>query len=643
MASGSFYTDGDNTTTGVVEDNDVVATDGNSVAPSSFFSGGNQVLEGTVESNDVVSGGGPSGNPSSFFTDGNSIATGVVEDNDVVHTSGNNVAPSSFYPAGVLYSESDTDVAETYATNAADSAAAALASQNAAQLSETHAHTSETNSASSETNAAASAATATTQAGIATTKASEASTSAASAAASASTATTQAGIAATQAGISTTQAGIATTKASDAATSASNAAASASAAATSEANAAATLAGAVHRSGDTMTGGLAAPSFESNGGGLYLHGWGGNPNLSVIFMNASNSHYIYHDGTNYSLSAGSLLYAGNGRLWGDGDFSAPLQLTGGTLTGPITVAGTSVFTEMRGGLKAPSGYGYAMNNWTTLFQATPPSSMTFMEDQSGGGPTGTWWFNVNMRHNNGTNYWGMQQAWGWEDNANEFYTRNWSGGVAGAWVRHLNANNYSAYAVPLSGGTMTGALTVQTDVTVHRNNASGYVWLGNSGSAYVSFDGANYVFPNYHVYSAAGRLWGTNDFNYRPVSSGGDTITGSLTVNANIFNPGGVLYLNGANNRYLQFDGSNYQLPGSHLYTAAGRVMGTSTDANVIINGRLALAGDQGYATLGINEPYGGSVITGGGGVAAGNTQYFRFRYMQLQNLAGTWFTCGYV
>jgi len=68
-------------------------------------------------------------------------------------------------------------------------------------------------------------------------------------------------------------------------------------------------------------------------------------------------------------------------------------------------------------------------------------------------PGGTWWFIENMRHSNGSNYWGRQNAWGWEDNANEFYSRNISGGTWGSWVRFLHSGNFSSYALPINSGT----------------------------------------------------------------------------------------------------------------------------------------------------------------------------------------------
>jgi hypothetical protein len=99
------------------------------------------------------------------------------------------------------------------------------------------------------------------------------------------------------------------------------------------------------------------------------------------------------------------------------------------------------------------------SNWNTDFQAAPAGSTILRGDTSSGsstgGPGGTWWFQQNMRHANGTNFWGVQVAWGWEDNANLLRTRNVQNGAYGSWITYLNT----------SGATFTGNLTMSGDVT----------------------------------------------------------------------------------------------------------------------------------------------------------------------------------
>jgi hypothetical protein len=121
---------------------------------------------------------------------------------------------------------------------------------------------------------------------------------------------------------------------------------------------------------------------------------------------------------------------------------------GNTASKTLTYDGTD-FAFAGGALRAmvkpPSGWS---SNWNTAFQNAAPGAFTFGGDVSAGAnaPNTGWWLQANMRHSNASSYWGMQIAYGWEDNPNEIYHRNWSGGTPSGWVRVLNTNNWSAYA-----------------------------------------------------------------------------------------------------------------------------------------------------------------------------------------------------
>jgi len=97
-------------------------------------------------------------------------------------------------------------------------------------------------------------------------------------------------------------------------------------------------------------------------------------------------------------------------------------------------------------------------NYNTDFQNTPAGSMSHQGDDysSTNGPGG-WWFIDNYRHSNGSNYWGTQVAWGWEDNANRLATRNITAGTFGSWVYYLNSSNYNSYAPTLIGTGASGS------------------------------------------------------------------------------------------------------------------------------------------------------------------------------------------
>jgi hypothetical protein len=77
------------------------------------------------------------------------------------------------------------------------------------------------------------------------------------------------------------------------------------------------------------------------------------------------------------------------------------------------------------------------------------------------------------------------------------------------------------------GGVMTGPVTLTADLTTYRPAAptTGAVFLGNSGSGYLFFDGANYSL------GGAGTIWSTSNFNpasYMPLT--GANFTGNFGV-----------------------------------------------------------------------------------------------------------------
>lgn len=76
------------------------------------------------------------------------------------------------------------------------------------------------------------------------------------------------------------------------------------------------------------------------------------------------------------------------------------------------------------------------------------------------GITGNWWHIIHMDWHNGAN-WRSELALPTEHRNGVYYRsdKNDSGWNWSSWVKLLDADNYSSYALPLSGGTMTGLLT----------------------------------------------------------------------------------------------------------------------------------------------------------------------------------------
>jgi hypothetical protein len=201
---------------------------------------------------------------------------------------------------------------------------------------------------------------------------------------------------------------------------------------------------------------------------------------------------IYHDATDtlkFNMNSGtSTLNATTGTIIGSGNVGtyAP-SLTGsgasGTwginVTGNAATATSATFLNSSNYINRTGSSG----NANTDFQNTPAGSTRIQGDDAGitNGAGGSWWFYQNMRHSNGTNFWGTQVAWGWEDNANRLATRNVQGGGFGAWVYYLNSSNYTSYAPSLTGSGASGTWGI--NVTGSASTVTGVqTTFGQTGS-----------------------------------------------------------------------------------------------------------------------------------------------------------------
>lgn len=127
-------------------------------------------------------------------------------------------------------------------------------------------------------------------------------------------------------------------------------------------------------------------------------------------------------------------------------------LTGTGASGTWNISATSLSSNNSIARTGSSG------NYNTDFGNTPAGTVRHQGDDanSTNNPGGTWWFTDNYRHSNGSNNWGVQVSWGWEDNANRLATRNVTGGTFGAWVYYLNTSNFNTWSPTLTGNGASG-------------------------------------------------------------------------------------------------------------------------------------------------------------------------------------------
>jgi hypothetical protein len=177
------------------------------------------------------------------------------------------------------------------------------------------------------------------------------------------------------------------------------------------------------------------------------------------------------------------------------------------------------------------------------FRNTPAGTMRHNGDDAnlGSSPGGTWWFYDHYRHSNGSNFWGVQVAWGWEDQANRLATRNVTGGSFGGWVYYLNSSNFSSYALSRSGDTMSSILYFLTNnggqAVNNSSSAALQAYSTGNNSAYMSFHkGGHYAInmglDNDNVFRIGG--WSAAANRFVMDMSGNLTMAGNVTAYSDI-------------------------------------------------------------------------------------------------------------
>ena len=144
------------------------------------------------------------------------------------------------------------------------------------------------------------------------------------------------------------------------------------------------------------------------------------------------------------------------------------------------------------GFSVKPDWAFAANLISDLsnFNNSVPSG--FYQYSSATNSPGTSWYNlINVRHSNTGNDHGFQLAMSYY--ADILWSRSYQGGTGvnngtfTTWRAHLHSGNFNSYALPLAGGTLTGALngttaSFSTKVLSSRFHDSGDAFLFRSGS-----------------------------------------------------------------------------------------------------------------------------------------------------------------
>jgi len=218
--------------------------------------------------------------------------------------------------------------------------------------------------------------------------------------------------------------------------------------------------------------------------------------------NYSGWRRILHE-ANYTSFAPSLTGSGASGTWG-------ISVTGsagsaGSATTSTTQAHSDTSTNIattawvRNILGARTTGGTA--DWNDVSNTRPGTGYTLLLGTATNGMGGGNYyhpFNLEYASNNGTGN-VTQMAYAYGSPANEMYMRGRYNGSWTGWVRFINSNNYSSYALPLSGGTLSGQLNMSGGALINAPN--GFISNGNPWST------ANSAFFPNGITTAGGTNW----------------------------------------------------------------------------------------------------------------------------------------
>jgi hypothetical protein len=234
-----------------------------------------------------------------------------------------------------------------------------------------------------------------------------------------------------------------------------------------------------------------------------------------IQFGSDTSARLYRSASGIITSPGTIAATFSGNL--TGNVTGNVSGSSGSCTGNATTATTATSLNSSNSIARTGTSG----NYNTDFQNTPAGTVRHQGDDSSAtnNPGGTWWFIDNYRHSNGSNFWGTQVAWGWEDQANKLATRNITGGTFGSWVYYLNSVNYTDYTVTKTGtgasgswgisvtgssASCTGNAATATNLSTNRTNWStngtitavvGQLSWKHYGNNHTIFDASNSTSP----------------------------------------------------------------------------------------------------------------------------------------------------
>lgn len=261
------------------------------------------------------------------------------------------------------------------------------------------------------------------------------------------------------------------------------------------------------------------------------------------------------------------------------------QYSGNVVVGTATDDGSKL--QVRGSLRVGNGGWNSSPAGTTFSHTIAANTGNFRTvnfDGNGNTPS-VWWTNGSRPYgaidaqDPGLTFWAHNGS-GWQKQITMGYgTVNIDTALQQGGNQVLHAGNYSSYALPLSGGTMTGIITTVSSGTAinfsGQSDSIGYNATSNLGT-YIKGTGTTYVYGGGSFYDGSAQraiLHAGNYSSYALPLSGG-TMTGTINMGNNQVNYANQFHLNNGftisqrSLSYAQFSDWVY-LPGYHGFYSA--------------------------------------------------------------------------
>jgi hypothetical protein len=277
---------------------------------------------------------------------------------------------------------------------------------------------------------------------------------------------------------------------------------------------------------------------------------------------------------------GGIPRIGNQQIWYAGNFdpNTKMDKAGGIFTGnvqvntnlfiPSAAGGTVGFAAGTGDGASLSTYNHKLNIWFGLGLGDYSGTVRGVYDARNGV-----WNTTGVPQVNGQNVW---------------------------YPGNFNPANYA----PLTGATFSG------DITTHRNNTSGVIFLGNTGARYLFYDGTNYIMPGTNLVVNGGTVWHTGNFDPNTKA----TVGGTSVVRFGAIQIGdteGYIYSDSASNnirfragtssggyKYAGFSPDGVFTNFSGGFSSAG----TITTPSLTVNGDMTVGGGQNNSRINFTD-----------------------------------------